>query len=116
MDTDVYVIYTRRLSQVLLKVLHVSDEELLFACEVFVYLSVFVENMNHNYLLLLLHLHVSRGPRTWRFLETVVNAALTTNRGCLATERLRIYRASPESLHSTGLLLLKVLGVHIELL
>jgi len=68
--TDVDVIHTRRLGQVLLEVLHVCDKELLLASEILVDLPVLIENVNDNDLLLLL---TAAG-----LLEAVVDPALAT--------------------------------------
>jgi len=68
--TDVDVIHTRRLGQVLLEVLHVCDKELRLASEILVDLPVLIENVNDNDLLLLL---TAAG-----LLEAVVDPALAT--------------------------------------
>ena len=67
MHTDVNVVDGGSLSEVLLEVLHVSDKEVFFACEVFVNLSIFVENMDHyNFLRFLVILTQGSGCRVLR--------------------------------------------------
>lgn len=96
MHTDVDVVHTRRLGQVLLEVLHVCDEELLLASEILVDLPVLIEDMDHNDLLLLL-----TAPS---LLEAVVDPSLASgDRRVVAPTRGT--RAHP----STSLLLLQVL-------
>ena len=96
MHTDVNVIHTRRLGQILLEVLHVCDEELLLASEILVDLPVLIEDVNDYDLLLLL-----TAPS---LLEAVVDPSLASgDRRVVAPARRT--RAHP----STCLLLLQVL-------
>ena len=96
MHTDVDVVHTRRLGQVLLEVLHVCDEELLLASEILVDLPVLIEDMNDNDLLLLL-----TAPS---LLEAVVDPSLPSgDRRVVAPTR------GTRAHSSTSLLLLKVL-------
>ena len=96
MHTDVNVIHTRRLGQILLEVLHVCDEELLLAGEILVDLPVLIEDVNDNDLLLLL---TAAG-----LLEAVVDPSLASG------DRRDVAPARGTRAHaSTCLLLLQVL-------
>lgn len=83
MDADVNVVDARCLCQVLLKVLHVCDKELLLAGEVFVDLAVLVEDVDNYHFLL-------SGRRLARSLlfKAVMNAAIA-DAGAAAAVRLR---------------------------
>jgi hypothetical protein len=72
MHTDINIIYTCGLCQVLLEVLHVCYKELLLASEVLVYFAVLIEDMNYYYLLLQLHMCATVDCASW-FLKAIMN-------------------------------------------
>ena len=74
MDTDVYIIYTCGLCQILLEILHVCDEELLLTSEVLVHFTVLVEYMDHYYFLLQLHVCTAVNCSS-RFLEAIMDSS-----------------------------------------
>lgn len=47
MHTNVYIVYWRGISEILFKIFHVSYQQVLLACEIFIYLPILIEHMNY---------------------------------------------------------------------
>ena len=105
-NTYIYVIHARRLSQVFLEVFHVCDEELLLTGEILVYLAVLIEDVDHDDLLLLLT--VATG-----LLEAVMNPGGSPDPGppapgmaATTTSSEVVRRGGPTRAHASPCLLL----------
>lgn len=103
MNTNVNVVHACCLSKILLEVLHVCNKQLLLACEILINLTVLIEHMYDDDLLLLL-----TAPG---LLEAVMNATLPASCIAVSTQVTTWIRGTTTNLaHATTcLLLLQVL-------
>jgi hypothetical protein len=48
MNTDIYIIESFRIAQILFKVFHIGDQQVLITFEIFVHLFIFITDMNND--------------------------------------------------------------------